>query len=220
MPASGPSAGSIEPAWPPPGNHPAASRRCQTGAMSERRAAAGRRGRNDPGRRDRLVDATVAVIAARGVAGLTHRAVADAAGVPLGSTTYHLGSRDELLGAALRAAANDYNRRLRDRFAALPPDADLAEALVELMLDWLGPQRDRTVVEYELYLAAVRRPALRAAATAWVEQITAMLAEHVDPVTARAVTATVDGLLIEWLVAERAPDRDDLLPVLRRILHS
>jgi hypothetical protein len=32
------------------------------------------------------------------------------------------------------------------------------------------------------------------------------------------VTATVDGLLIEWLVAERVPERADLLPVLRHVL--
>jgi len=181
-------------------------------------APTARRGPNDPSRRNRLVEATIAVIADRGVAGLTHRAVADAAGVPLGSTTYHLGGRDELLGAALTAAATDFTARLRDWFAALPAGADLADALAGLMLDWLGPQRDRTVVEYELYLAAVRRPALRAAATAWGEQITAMLADRLDPGTARAATATIDGLLIEWLVAERPPRRDELVAVLRRVL--
>ncbi|GAA3518991.1 TetR/AcrR family transcriptional regulator [Actinocatenispora rupis] len=182
------------------------------------RSPANRRGPTDPGRRDRLVEATIAVIAERGLDGLTHRAVASAAGVPLGSTTYHLGSRDELLATALRAAAEAYNRRLREFLDGLPADADLAAALADMITHDVGPHRDRTIVEYELYLAALRRPALRPAATAWMSDITALIARRTDPVTARAVTAAIDGLLLESLVADPTPTRADLLPVLRRIL--
>lgn len=181
-------------------------------------SATGATRRADPDRRDRLVDATIAVIAERGVAGLTHRAVADAAGVPLGSTTYHLGSRDELLDAALRAAADAYNRRLRTWFDGLPPGADLAAALADLIVADVGDGRDRTIVEYELYLAALRRPALRAAATAWVADITTMIAGRTDAVTARALTAALDGLLLESLIADPPPNHDELVTVLRRIL--
>jgi TetR/AcrR family transcriptional regulator, regulator of biofilm formation and stress response len=176
------------------------------------------RGRTDRGRRERLVAATIAVIAERGIEGVTHRAVADAAGVPLGSTTYHLGGRDELLTAALRAAADAYNARLRGWFEALPADADLAAALAGLILDDTGAGRDRTVVECELYLAALRRPALRPAATAWLRDITELIAERTDPATARALAAALDGLLLEALIADPPLTRADLVPVLRRVL--
>ena len=39
-----------------------------------------------------------------GLAGLTHRAVADEAGVPLGSTTYYFADRNDLLVAAMHVA--------------------------------------------------------------------------------------------------------------------
>ncbi|HEY3507445.1 MAG TPA: TetR family transcriptional regulator [Actinocatenispora sp.] len=177
-----------------------------------------RRGPTDRGRRDRLVEATIAVIADRGVDGVTHRAVAAAAGVPLGSTTYHLGSRDELLETAMRAAADAYNRRLREFLDALPDGADLAAALADMIGHDIGPNRDRAIVEYELYLAALRRPALRPAATAWMADITDLIARRTDRVTARAVAAAVDGLLLESLVADPPPTRADLLAVLRRVL--
>ena len=56
--------------------------------------------RNDPGRRDRIIDACLDVIAEVGVAGTSHRRVADAAGVPLGSMTYHFTGMNELLHEA------------------------------------------------------------------------------------------------------------------------
>jgi TetR/AcrR family transcriptional regulator, regulator of biofilm formation and stress response len=61
--------------------------------------------RHDPGRRDRIIDAAIRVIGAEGIAGLSHRSVAGEADVPLGSTTYHFASLDELLIAALRRSA-------------------------------------------------------------------------------------------------------------------
>lgn len=60
-----------------------------------------RRGRrNDPDRRDRIIDACLDVIAEAGVAGVSHRKIADAAGVPLGSMTYHFDGMSNLLHEA------------------------------------------------------------------------------------------------------------------------
>ena len=56
-----------------------------------------RRRRHDPQRRDRIIDACLEVLAEHGVAGTSHRRVAAAAGVPLGSMTYHFTGMDELL---------------------------------------------------------------------------------------------------------------------------
>ncbi len=54
------------------------------------------------------------MIAADGIAGLSHRTVAAEADVPLGSTTYHFGSLDELLVAALRRCNENFVRTLRE----------------------------------------------------------------------------------------------------------
>ncbi|WP_032796765.1 TetR/AcrR family transcriptional regulator, partial [Streptomyces sp. HCCB10043] len=69
--------------------------------------------RYDPERRTRIIDAALTVIAADGMAGLSHRTVAAEADVPLGSTTYHFASLDELLVAALRRCNENFVQALR-----------------------------------------------------------------------------------------------------------
>src|SRR5258707_13019985 len=53
------------------------------------------------GRREQILDAALRVIGQSGRESGTHRAVAEEAGVPLGSTTYYFDSRDDLLVQAL-----------------------------------------------------------------------------------------------------------------------
>jgi AcrR family transcriptional regulator len=52
-------------------------------------------------RREAIADAAVGVIADRGIRGLTHRAVDEAAGLPAGSTSYYFRSRAALLEAVV-----------------------------------------------------------------------------------------------------------------------
>lgn len=114
--------------------------------------------RYDPERRGRIIDAAIRVVGAKGIAGLSHRSVAAEADVPLGSTTYHFASLDELLIAALRRSNENFARAMRESEALLAPDADLAEELARLLGEWFSGGRGRPELEYELYLAALRRP--------------------------------------------------------------
>jgi DNA-binding transcriptional regulator YbjK len=52
--------------------------------------------RTEPGRRDRLVETVLNLIARDGVAGATYRAVAAAADMPIGSMTHHFPTRDDM----------------------------------------------------------------------------------------------------------------------------
>ncbi|HWU08014.1 MAG TPA: TetR family transcriptional regulator, partial [Streptomyces sp.] len=70
--------------------------------------------RYDPERRERIIDAALRVVADRGIGGLSHRTVAAEADVPLGSTTYHFASLDELLVAALRRCNESFSRTVRE----------------------------------------------------------------------------------------------------------
>src|SRR5882757_8396515 len=79
------------------------------------------RRRRDPERRiEEITEATERVIAARGIEGLTHRAVAEEAGVPLGATTYHFATKDDLIQAALQQAYEHYAATLEDWVAQRP----------------------------------------------------------------------------------------------------
>jgi Uncharacterized protein conserved in bacteria len=123
--------------------------------------------RYDPERRQRIIDAAIRVVGAKGLAGLSHRTVAAEADVPLGSTTYHFKTLDELMVAALRQANEGFAKVIAAHGALEDPRADLAGELAGLMGEWLAGDRTGVELEYELYLAALRRPALRPVAAEW-----------------------------------------------------
>ncbi|MEK9522168.1 TetR/AcrR family transcriptional regulator [Streptomyces sp. NPDC087908] len=174
--------------------------------------------RHDPDRRDRIVDAALRVAARSGIAGLSHRTVAAEADVPLGSTTYHFGSLDELLVAALRKANEDFARLLREHPVLSAPDTDTAAALARLMGEWISGERAQVELEYELYLAALRRPALRPVAAEWAETVVDALSRRTDPVTARALVALVDGICLQSLLTGVPYDEEYARVMLARVL--
>lgn len=176
------------------------------------------RGPNDPDRRERIVKAAIAVVAERGIHGLTHRTAAAAAGVPLGSTTYHFATLDELLTAALHDAAHANISRLRDWEAGLSSAAELAVELADLTMTFLVGERARTIVEYELYVAALHRQSLRVAAAAWDEAMAQVFSARTDPVTGRLLAAAFCGLLMQGVLRDEAPEPAELLAVFRRAL--
>lgn len=174
--------------------------------------------RKGPMRRERIARAAIEVVAERGIEKLTHRAVAAAAGVPLGSTTYYFRTLDDLLAVALKQASEDDVADLRAWQAALVADGDLASALSDLVLHYLGPQRSRTVVEHELYVAALHRPALRHVSHEWDAALVELFTACTDPVTGRALSAVFCGLLLQGVVRESVPRRDEIEMIFRRVL--
>jgi DNA-binding transcriptional regulator YbjK len=173
--------------------------------------------RHDPGRRDRLVDTALDVIAERGVAAATHRAIARAADVPLGSLTYHFASLDELLAAAFARHVDDVAARFEERMRAAPDRAAALETLVgHVTGDLLGSPRD-LVLAVELYVAAARNPALRAVTQDWMARSRRSLEHHLDPVTAREVDALVEGLVLHSALSTEPMDRGQIAHALARM---
>ncbi|MEV4881300.1 TetR/AcrR family transcriptional regulator [Streptomyces cyaneofuscatus] len=182
--------------------------------------------RYDPERRTRIIDAALRVIAADGIAGLSHRTVAAEADVPLGSTTYHFGSLDELLTAALRRSNENFARALRASDVGAPsaagdgPGAGLADELTEVLGGWFAGERGAIELEYELYLAALRRPALRPVAAEWTESAVEVLSARTDPATARALVALMDGVCLQVLLTGSAFDPAYTREMLARVVEG
>lgn len=176
------------------------------------------RGPNDPDRRNRVVRAAITVIAEEGIDALTHRRVAAAAGVPLGSTTYHFGSLDDLLAAALDDAANRSVAQLREWERNLEPDADLAAALADFVIGSLTEQREHTLAEYNLYALALQRPHLRKAAAAWDNTLAELFVSRTDPLTGRMVATLTCGLLMQAVLSDELHSRADIEALFRRAL--
>jgi TetR/AcrR family transcriptional regulator, regulator of biofilm formation and stress response len=156
--------------------------------------------RYDPDRRERLVAAALEVIAEHGVTGATHRAIARAADVPLGSTSYHFSSIHELQAAAFTVHAERVAGALEERMRAAGDRQAALDVLARhLTEDLLGNERT-LVLAVELYVAAGRRPGLRAVTQDWMMRSRRALERHFDPVTARELDALVEGLVLhQWL---------------------
>ena len=181
------------------------------------------------GRREEILEATLRVIGRSGREAVTHRAVAEEAGVPLGSTTYYFDSRDDLLGQALEHVA----RMEIDRHAELGRELRTARTprqLADMLLDQLTAaieDRDAYIAEYELWLEAGRRPDLREAATSWCDAVQLSVAGALeklgstDPAAdASLVVAAIDGLGERVLGREEHPAQAaaEFRPQLRRLV--
>ena len=119
-------------------------------------------------RRERILRATLGVIGRSGIAAVTHRRVAEEAGVPLGSLTYWFATKDDLLREALRLLRRRGGRAAAARSARRSTTgADPAE-IAERFADDARERGDgaEQIAQFELYLEAARNPALRDVAAA------------------------------------------------------
>lgn len=114
----------------------------------------------------RIAEAAAEVVQARGLTGLTHRAVAAAAGVTTGSITHHFRTIEDLVAGAIRGQVAEIQAEAEAR-----PDAPRNDVLTIPRLfegtrdhataaDLSGP----IVRRRHLFLAALRRPELAGAA--------------------------------------------------------
>jgi DNA-binding transcriptional regulator YbjK len=157
-------------------------------------------------RRSAILEAALRVIAERGVAGTTHRAVAEAADVPLSATTYYFESLDDLLDAALLLFVRDEAERLRSLSDQLEGEriapAEIARLLIgELRRAQRPGALPAELGQFELYLEAARRPGLREVARQaldlYAEAAEAALRAAGSPRAAdgaRAFVALIDGV--------------------------
>ncbi len=172
------------------------------------RAPVNRPRASGPERRTEILDAALKLIARQGLASVTHRSVAAAAGVPLGSTTYYFDSRDHLLGEAFRRYLALVSEELDAAAAELKRRPSL-EALLDFLVRFTEREvEDEAVLllEYELVLFAARDGALADDLHAWQDGMVADLAEALEALgarrpfdAARAVIQLVRGHELEQL---------------------
>ena len=92
-------------------------------------------------RRTAIADAAIRLVATRGVRGLTHRAVDAELGLPAGSTSYYLRTRQALLAACVeRLLALDAGAVLTAESHSSP-----AEVLVDLVVGIPRARRDGAI---------------------------------------------------------------------------
>lgn len=217
------------PAPPPPPAGAAPTAPGGTPAGSVGSVGSGRSPGPSP-RRRRLLDAAVAVLAAEGLRGLTHRAVDRAASLPEGTCSAYLRTRSALQLAVAEHVSGALVRDVDALAEALraDPRCDGVGETLDLLLRWLD-HPELLVARLELTMAARRDAELMAL----LAEERARLVDVVAGVRARgghgagpgagharaeAIVAAYDGLLIAALAkpaAARRPFLREALEVLR-----
>ena len=159
--------------------------------------------------RDRLVEATVAVIIEKGWGGVTTRVVAERAGVRPGLVHYHFASVDELRRAAVLAT---FDREIEPflRLVDTMSPRHIVEVVVAASLGRFAPDSEVGILLYECVPATNRDDELRSGLQALLERFRHALADRIrachpepqgDPdVLAEMIAAQIDGLQLHLLM--------------------
>ncbi|MFF8525409.1 TetR/AcrR family transcriptional regulator [Streptomyces werraensis] len=183
-------------------------------------------------RADLVADTALALLAERGMRGLTHRAVDEAAGLPQGSTSNVARTRQALLELAVRRLADREERVLA--LQELPDPREGTDALLDALAltahRALTRNRDLTLARYELALEATRRPELRAhfdaAGARFRTHLTALVTALGSPSPDRhalTLIAWADGLLFSCVAGSyhaQVPTVPDIRADLREIIEG
>ncbi|MDT0609196.1 TetR/AcrR family transcriptional regulator [Streptomyces lancefieldiae] len=174
-------------------------------------------GHTDPQRRERIIAATLDLIAEEGIARVSHRKIATRAGVPLGSMTYHFSGMDQLLREAF-GRFTDHIVAVFDAHLGAAADRDQARAAVADLVHALseGSRRD-LVLTQELYTLAARQPVYRELTHEWMRRSRVHLEKHFDPETARQLDALIEGLILHRALAREPHGRALTLDAIARV---
>lgn len=163
-------------------------------------------------RKSRILDAALTIIGRDGLAALSMRTLATEAGLPLGAVGYYFANKKQLIGEAFEAHSRRELQRVVQTISSIGDagsGADLAERLIEFVVDGLQNEENSLVAEYEFLVEASRRPEVARASTAWQQALQAQLANVLrrlgssEPATdARLIMGAIAGLEVDNLTSD------------------
>ncbi|HEX5309934.1 MAG TPA: TetR family transcriptional regulator [Solirubrobacteraceae bacterium] len=164
--------------------------------------------------RERILRATLRLIADDGVAAVTNRRVAAAANVSLGSLTYHFDSQSRLLRESLLLYVEEETKRREVIAVSLEREGATLQRVAEAVERLAGAPAEipRQIAELELHLHASRDPELREASRRCFEaheRIAAAALSALGLPDAELHAATVVALLTGLAVRRHAEGRAD-----------
>jgi DNA-binding transcriptional regulator YbjK len=180
----------------------------------------------------RIGDAAIAILAGRGMRGLTHRAVDQAGGLPPGTTSNYARTRAALIELALARMTELESADIEPQIAGgIPSGIDgLAAVTADIILRSITKRREQMIARYELALEATRRPELRAvydeAGRRFRDGAVAWLAEagSTDPPRhARMLVAWAEGIMFDTIAGAggtHTPTADELRASLSELLRT
>jgi AcrR family transcriptional regulator len=193
-----------------------------------------RRARRDRARQERgvrteeaILEATMRLLASRGIQGTSLDLLAEEVGVAKSSILWHFGSKEELL---LRVAERAYEQVAHgpvQKILALPTFEERAEATWSFFSDTLRQNPElRRVILYLIFESVEGRPEMRARLQQLYRGIREMYETGMRGVVpdggqrerlAIITTAALDGIFLQWLLDPKAIDLDAVHDELRAL---
>ncbi|MEM9621433.1 MAG: TetR family transcriptional regulator [Pseudomonadota bacterium] len=147
-------------------------------------------------RRGIILKTTLEMIAEGGVDSVTHRRVAERAGIPLGSTTYYFDSREHLLREAFNLYISNTRHALDAHLEAFPIES--TEDFVKGMTNWISREfADQAMLqaEYEMVLYAARDQEIAELLDDWDQAMRDSLTTHLARLGAAQPTVLAEIVL-------------------------
>ncbi|MCW3038836.1 MAG: Transcriptional regulator, TetR [Solirubrobacterales bacterium] len=180
-------------------------------------------------RRDAIVDATLALLETEGLEAVTHRRVAEEAGVPLAATTYYFSSKEDLMQAAMTRLIEREAKIFGVIAEAVTTGGSMSvdegvEAIIAYEHYLIREKRLSQFAEFELYLRVARTAADSDEVRLWPQAFREVAEAALSALGAdnprrdgHALVALIHGLVLHALTA---PDPDVfaeeiMAPVLR-----
>ena len=173
--------------------------------------------RYDPDRRDRIIDTALDVIAQHGVAGTTHRRVAQAADVPLGAMTYYFSGMEELLQEAFARLADTMSSQFRATLQAAQTQEQARQAIIDWACSEMWKSERNLVLAFEFTAFAAREPRLRPQLQRWMGLSESYLSQHFGATTAKVLDAFVDGVVMHNIMSNNHITREEVTEFVQRL---
>lgn len=180
-------------------------------------------------RKTEILDAALRIIGRDGLGGLSMRALAAEAQMPLGAMGYYFKGKQELIAEAFQRHTQRETERVIKTISDLReglPYQNLADRLADFVIEGLGEARHQLLAEYAFLVESSRRPELARTSTAWqhslqtrLHGVLASLGSQSPKTDARLILAVLAGLEIDNLATPLQPAQVRVVKaVLRRLL--
>jgi AcrR family transcriptional regulator len=198
-------------------------------ALRAARPASARRGRQGRGVRteEAILQATLRLLAARGVQGTSLDLLAEDVGVAKSSILWHFGSKEELLLRVAERVFDEVASGPAREILALPSIEERSAAMWRFYADTVRRRPElRRLVLYLIFETAEGRPELRARLRQLYRGMRELFAEGLSGVVSDAAqrrrlaaisVASLDGLFLQWMLDPEQIDLEALHREMREL---
>lgn len=169
-------------------------------------------------RRRRLIEAGYRIVLEQGLAGLTFRAVAAGAKVPLGSASYYFTDKNALLLEIIRfarARVLAHYRRAEERILAGVP---WIEALADHVAWVTGEDQRALARDYEMFLYGFDHPDLTETSKSWITQANPSLRRILPPDLLAPVSYMLEGMFLTSAKTGQRFTAEDVRRIFRQLV--